>query len=61
MNEVVDGRQIGAVEQYKYYLPKELIVKDNNNNLVELKAEAFCEWLGIDYKKPSIFSRFFSS
>lgn len=60
MNEVVDGRQIGAVEQYKFYLPKELIVKDTENHLVEIRAEAFCEWLGIEYKKPNVFTRFFS-
>lgn len=60
MNEVMDGRQIGAVEQYKYYLPKEIIVKDSENNMVDLKAEALCEWLGVEYKKPSLFSRFFS-
>lgn len=60
MNEVVDGQQTGAVEQYKYYLPKELIVKDSENYLVELNAKSFCEWLGIEYKKPNIFSRYFS-
>lgn len=59
MNKVVNGRKIGAVEQYKYYLPKELIVKDSENYLVEIKAESFCEWLGVEYKKPRIFSRFF--
>ena len=60
MNEVVDGQQTGAVEQYKYYLPKELIVKDSENYLVELNGKSFCEWLGIEYKKPNIFSRYFS-
>ncbi len=60
MSKVVPGRQIGAIEQYKFYLPQELIVEEHKNYLVELKVEEFCEWLGVEYKVPNIFSRIFS-
>lgn len=60
MSEVMNGRQNGAVEQYKHYMPETIVCERKENHLVKLNFKAFCEWIEVPYKSPNLFAKLFS-
>lgn len=61
MSEVTPGRQIGAIEQYKHYVPEDVIVEVKGEHTLVLDAMKFCEWIGVPYKEPRFFSKLFAT
>lgn len=57
MEDVVSGRQLGAVTQYKSYVPVNIIQSIDENHNAVFNEKELCEWLAVDFRMPGFFAR----
>ncbi|MGP6146500.1 hypothetical protein [Jeotgalibaca sp. A122] len=60
LSTFMQGKQIGAIEQYKRYVPKEIIKEIKDDHCMLFDAKGLYEWLEIPYKGPGILMRLFN-